>query len=83
MSILRKFPFSSPAARGSITGSIALFVGVVNATAMTLAVVHFFAARSLPGFAIYFAALAALVFVLRIISQRVIQQRFAVIASYE
>jgi hypothetical protein len=83
MGVLRRFPFSSPAARGSITGSIALFAGIVNATAMTLAVVHFFAARSLPVFAIYLAALAALVFVLRIISQRVIQQRFAVVASYE
>jgi hypothetical protein len=83
MGILRKFPFSSPAARGSITGRIALFASVVNATAMTLAVVHFFAVRSLPGFAIYLAALAALVFTLRIISQRVIQQRFAVVASYE
>lgn len=83
MGIMRRFPFSSPAARGSITGSIALFAGIVNATAMTLAVVHYFAVRSLLGFALYFAALAALVLVLRMLSQRVIQQRFAVVASYE
>jgi hypothetical protein len=81
--ILRRFPFSAPAARGSITGSIALFAGVLNATAMTLAVVHYFAARSPTYFAIYFAALAGLVFALRMISQRVVQQRFAVVASYE
>lgn len=83
MGILRKFPFSSAASRGSITGSIALFAGIVNASAMSLAAVHYFAAGSLPGFALYFAALAALVFVLRLISQRVIQQRFAVVPSYE
>lgn len=81
--ILRKFPFSAPATRGSITGSIALFAGIVNATAMTLAVVHYFAVRSLYGFAIYCAALAGLVFALKLLSQRVIQQRFAVVASYE
>jgi hypothetical protein len=50
---------------------------------MTLAVVHYFAVRSLTGFALYSAALAALVFALRLVSQRVIQQRFAVVASYE
>jgi hypothetical protein len=81
--ILRRFPFSLAAARGSITGSIALFAGILNATAMTLGVVHYFAVRSALGFALYFAALAALVFVLRLLSQRVIQQRFAVVASYE
>jgi hypothetical protein len=81
--ILRKYPFSAPAARGSITGSIALFAAVINATAMTLAVVHFFAVRSLYSFAIYFAALAGLVFALKMLSQRVIQQRFAVASSYE
>jgi hypothetical protein len=81
--VLRKFPFSSPAARGSITGSIALFAGVVNASAMTLAVAHYFAARSLTGYAIYLAALAALVLLLRVLSRRVIRQRFAVLASYE
>lgn len=83
MGILRKFPFSAPAARGSIVGSIALFAGVLNASAMTLAVVHYFAVRSIPGFAIYFAALAGLVFTLKMLSQRVIRQRFAVPASYE
>ncbi len=81
--ILRRFPFSAPAARGSITGSIALFAGIVNATAMTLAVVHYFAVRSVTHFAIYLAALAGLVFALKLLSQRVIQQRFAVVASYE
>lgn len=81
--LMRKFPFSAPAARGSITGSIALFAGIVNASAMTLAVVHYFAVRSLYGFAIYFAALAGLVFTLKMLSQRVIRQRFAVPASYE
>jgi hypothetical protein len=81
--IVRKFPFSAPAARGSIIGSIALFAGVINATAMTLAVVHYFAVRSLTSFAIYFAGLAALVLVLRTLSQRVIRQRFATVASYE
>lgn len=81
--LMRKFPFSAPAARGSITGSIALFAGVVNASAMTLAVIHYFAVRSLPGFVIYFTALAGLVFTLKMLSQRVIQQRFAVAASYE
>ena len=80
---MRRFPFSAPAARGSITGSIALFAGVVNATAMMLAVVHYFAVRSLPGFVIYFVALAGLVFALRMLSQRVIRQRFALVASYE
>lgn len=83
MGILRRFPFSSAAARGSITGSIALFAGIVNATAMTLALLHYFAVGTFAGFALYFAALAALVFVLRLLSQRVIQQRFAVVASYE
>jgi hypothetical protein len=81
--IMRQFPFSAPAARGSITGSIALFAAAVNATAMSLAVVHYYAVRSLTGFMIYFAGLAALVLVLRLLSQRVIQQRFAVVASYE
>ncbi|HEX8920733.1 MAG TPA: hypothetical protein VF766_04615 [Pyrinomonadaceae bacterium] len=81
--ILRRFPFSSAAARGSITGSIALFSGAVSATAMSLAVVHYFALGSLTGFAVYFAALAMLVWVLRLFSQRVIQQRFALVASYE
>lgn len=83
LGILRRFPFSQAAARGSITGSIALFAGIVNATAMTLAVVHYFAVRSPAGFALYLAALAALVFVLRLVSRRVIQQRFALLASYE
>ena len=83
LGILRRFPFSMAAARGSITGSIALFAGIVNASAMTLGVVHYFAIRSLPGFALYFAALIALVLVLRVLSERVIQQRFAVVASYE
>jgi hypothetical protein len=81
--ILRRFPFSAPAARGSITGSIALFAGIVNASAMTLAVVHYFAVRSLTNFAVYFAALAGLVFALKMLSQRVIVQRFATVASYE
>lgn len=81
--LMRKFPFSAPAARGSITGSIALFAGVVNASAMTLAVVHYFAVRSLTQFVIYFVALAGLVFTLKMLSQRVIRQRFAVVASYE
>jgi hypothetical protein len=81
--ILRRFPFSSPAARGSITGSIALFAGIVNASAMTLAVIHYFAVRSPLSFAIYFLALAGLVFALRLLSQRVIRQRFARVASYE
>jgi hypothetical protein len=81
--ILRRYPFSSPAARGSITGSIALFAAVVNASAMSLAVAHYFAARSLTGYAIYLAALAALVLVLRALSRRVIRQRFALNASYE
>jgi hypothetical protein len=83
MGVLRRYPFSSPASRGSITGGIALFAGIVNATAMTLAVVHYFAARSLLSFAIYAAALSMLVFVLRLLSQRVIRQRFALAASYE
>ncbi|HUQ32250.1 MAG TPA: hypothetical protein VM095_09020 [Pyrinomonadaceae bacterium] len=81
--ILRRFPFSSPAARGAITGSIALFSAMVNATAMTLAVAHYFAARSLTGYAIYLAALAALVLVLRALSRSVIRQRFALNAAYE
>jgi hypothetical protein len=81
--ILRKFPFSAPAARGSITGSIALFAGVINASAMALAVVHYFAVRSLSGFMIYILALAGLVFTLKLLSQRVIRQRFAHLASYE
>jgi hypothetical protein len=75
--VLRRFPFSSPAARGSITGSIALFAGVVNASAMTLAVVHYFAARSLLMYAIYLGALTALVLILRVLARRVIQKRFA------
>lgn len=83
LGILRRFPFSMAAARGSITGSIALFAGIVNASAMTLAAAHYFAVRSLRGFALYLAALAALVLALRILSERVIQQRFAAIASYE
>lgn len=81
--IMRRFPFSAPASRGAITGGVALFGGAVSATAMSLAVVHYFAVRSLPGFAAYFAALAALVLALRIMARRVIQQRFAVAASYE
>jgi hypothetical protein len=81
--ILRRYPFSSPAARGSITGSIALFSGMVNASAMSLAVAHYFAARSLTGYAVYLAALAALVLVLRALSRRIIRQRFALNASYE
>ena len=81
--ILRRFPFSSPAARGSIVGSIALFAASVNATAMTLAVVHYFAVRSALSFAIYFLALAAAVYALRVLSRRVIRQRFATVASYE
>jgi hypothetical protein len=83
MGILRRFPFSSAAARGSITGSIAVFAGIVSAMAMSLGVAHYFALQSLFGFALYFAALAALVFSLRVLSQRIIQQRFAVAASYE
>jgi hypothetical protein len=83
LGILRNFPFSQRAARGSITGSIALFAGVINASAMTLAVVHYFAVRSLPGFMIYILALAGLVFTLKLLSQRVIRQRFAIVASYE
>jgi hypothetical protein len=81
--VLRRFPFSSPAARGSITGSIALFSGMLNATAMTLAVAHYFAARSLTGYAVYLAALTALVLVLRVLSKSVIGQSFALNASYE
>jgi hypothetical protein len=81
--ILRKFPFSSQAARGSITGGIALFAGIVNATALTLAAMHYLSARSLIAFALYLAMLAALVLALRIFARRVIRQRFAVIASYE
>lgn len=81
--IMRRFPFSAPASRGAITGGVALFGGATSATAMSLAVVHYFASRSLTGFATYFAALAALVLALRILARRVIQQRFAVAASYE
>jgi uncharacterized membrane protein len=81
--LLRRFPFSSPAARGSITGGIALFAGIVNASAMTLAVVHYFAARSLTGYAVYLGGLTALVLGLRVLAHRVIRQRFAVSASYE
>ena len=81
--IMRKFPFSEAPARGSITGGVALFAGAVNATAMSLAVAHYFAAGSLAGFAIYFAALAALVLALRAVARRVVEKRFAVAASYE
>ncbi len=81
--IMRRFPFSAPAARGSITGGVALFAGAVNATAMSLAVAHYFASRSLAGFAIYFAALAALVLALRVVARRVVEQKFAVVSSYE
>lgn len=81
--IMRRYPFSSPATRGSIIGSIALFAGIVNVTAMTLAAVHYFAVRSLLSFTAYVVALAGLVYGLRILSKRVIQQRFAVVASYE
>jgi hypothetical protein len=81
--IMRKFPFSAPAARGSITGGVALFAGAVNATAMSLAVAHYFAAGSLAGFAVYLAALAALVLALRVTARRVIEQKFAVASSYE
>jgi hypothetical protein len=83
MGILRRFPFSSPAARGSVTGGIALFSAALNASAMTLAAAHYFAARSLPVYAIYLAALAAFVYALRVLSRRVIRQRFSVAASYE
>lgn len=81
--VMRRFPFSAPAARGSITGGVALFAGAVNATAMSLAVAHYFASRSLAGFAAYLAALAALVLCLRVLARRVIQQKFAAAASYE
>ena len=81
--IMRRFPFSAPAARGSITGGVALFAGAVNATAMSLAVAHYFAAGSRAGFAAYFAALAALVLALRVLARRVVQQKFAAAASYE
>jgi hypothetical protein len=81
--ILRNFPFSQRAARGSITGSIALFAGIINASAMAMAVVHYFAVRSLSGFMIYILALAGLVFTLKLLSERVIRQRFAHLASYE
>jgi hypothetical protein len=81
--IMRRFPFSAPAARGAITGGVALFGGAVSATAMSLAVVHYFAVRSPAGFAAYFASLAALVLALRILARRVVQQKFAVAASYE
>jgi hypothetical protein len=81
--IMRRFPFSAPAARGAITVGVALFGGAVSATAMSLAAVHYFAVRSPMGFATYFASLAALVLVLRIVARRVVQQKFAVAASYE
>ncbi|HKR00729.1 MAG TPA: hypothetical protein VJT09_08645, partial [Pyrinomonadaceae bacterium] len=81
--ILRRFPFSSPAARGSITGGVALFAGAVNATAMSLAVIHYFVVRSMFSFAVYLGVLAAFVFALRLVAQRTIRQRFAVVASYE
>ena len=83
MGIMRRFPFSAPASRGAITGGVALFSGAVSATAMSLAVVHYFAVRSPAGFAGYFAALAALVIALRVLARRVVQQKFAVAASYE
>ena len=81
--IVRKFPFSAPAARGSITGGVALFAGAVNATAMSLAVAHYFASRSLAGFATYLAALAALVLALRVTARHVIEKKFAAAPSYE
>ncbi|HYG81975.1 MAG TPA: hypothetical protein VD861_16375, partial [Pyrinomonadaceae bacterium] len=83
MGIMRRFPFSAPASRGAITGGVALFGAATSATAMSLAVVHYFAARSAAGFAAYFASLAALVVALRILARRVVQQKFAVAASYE
>lgn len=81
--IVRKFPFSAPAARGSITGGVAMFAGAVNATAMSLAVAHYFASRSLAGFATYLAALAALVLALRVTARRVVEKKFAAAPSYE
>lgn len=81
--IVRKFPFSAPAARGSITGGVAMFAGAVNATAMSLAVTHYFASRSLAGFAAYLAALAALVLALRVTARRVVEKKFAAAPSYE
>ncbi len=81
--IVRRFPFSAPAARGSITGGVAMFAGAVNATAMSLAVAHYFASRSLAGFATYLAALAALVLALRVTARRVVEKKFAAAPSYE
>jgi hypothetical protein len=81
--LMRRFPFSASAARGSITGGVALFAGAVNATAMSLAVAHYFAAASSAGFAVYLAALAALVLALRATARRVVERRFAAVSSYE
>ncbi|HKQ51829.1 MAG TPA: hypothetical protein VJT74_05635 [Pyrinomonadaceae bacterium] len=81
--IIRRFPFSEASARGSITGGVALFAGAVNATAMSLAVAHYFAGRTLAGFIIYFAALAALVLALRAVARRVVEKSFAAVAAYE
>lgn len=81
--ITRSFPFSSRVARGSIVGSLAPFAGAVSATAMALAVVHYFAVRSTLSFAVYVTAVVALGVALRLFSRRVIRQKFGLAASYE
>jgi hypothetical protein len=81
--IIRRFPFSSPGARGAVMGGVAMFAAITNAAAMLLAVVHYYAIQSQVLFALYVASLAIMTAGLRFISRQVIRRRFAAFGSYE
>jgi hypothetical protein len=81
--VLRRLPFSAPAARGEMVGRIAVFAGLVSGVAMALAVVHYFALRSMPSFGAYLVALLLVVLVLRGLSIQILRRRFAAEVAHE